>query len=512
MSETISLLRMGIGPAGTNVMLDKGKNVEITNDAKMIVDAMADVFRKDRFAAMGHGRIKGVCDSTNDRAGDGRKTTALIFDSVYKAGMRDILAGANPNDVAAEIRKTGGKAASDVEKMAVPITKAQWLRVASISAESEEMGKVVADTIGKVGLDGHIKVEESDIVGLSMETTKGFEFARGFLANFMITDHDAHVAEMKDADILIVDHKIEAFRDFKDFLTRAIAAGKKRLVIVAEDFDDSFLVQLGMNQVAGVSRFIAVRAPGYGPERREFFEDLSTVTGATIVSSGTGDTLDKTSVKALGSAASVSCTRDTTTVVGGKGRLVKAVADSILKESARPGVSLRASESLRRRAAALTGKAAVIRVGTLSPRETTYKRRKIQDAIAATRAAIRHGIVPGGGAALLHVQHLMQRMEHHSMGDAPAGRVAVINALSAPFLAMYENSSGDGMGAYHAGIIKSTYKLMTGFDFSSREIANMNKAGIVDAAEISASAIRVACEEAAMLLTTGAGIALDSND
>ncbi|HDO23724.1 MAG TPA: chaperonin GroEL, partial [bacterium] len=402
-------VKVTLGPRGRNVVLEKGYGAPtITNDGVTIAK---EIELEDKFENMGAEIVKEVASKTNDTAGDGTTTAVILAQAIVNEGLEAAGSGVSPLGVKMGIEAATEEVVKTLKKMAKPIKgKEEVAQVATISSESEEFGKIIADTIDKVGKDGVVTVEESQSFGIESEIVKGLQFDKGYISPYMITDAEGMEAVYNDSLILIADKKISSIQEILPLLESLAKAGKKELVIIAEDVDGEALTTLVVNKLRGTFNTLAIKAPGYGDRKKEILQDIAVVTGAKVISEEVGLKLESVEMSMLGRARKIISTKDNTTVVGGKGK-----KDEIEKRVEQVRIQIKNSDSefdkekLSERLAKLSGGVAVIKVGAATETEMKYKKMKIEDAVDATKAAIEEGIVPGGGTALVKAGTIVEK-------------------------------------------------------------------------------------------------------
>lgn len=499
-------VKITLGPRGRNVVYDRGYGSPmITNDG---VSIAKEISLPDKFENMGAEIVKEVASKTNDIAGDGTTTAVVLMQAIVSEGMKQVAMGLNAMGLRIGIEKAAEEAVKALRDMAKPIKGKNEIRqVATISAESEEIGKIIAETIEKVGKDGVVTVEESQSFGVESEVVEGLEFDKGYASPYMITNGERMEASYKDALILVTDKKITAINDILPLLEKVVQTGKKELVIIADDVEGEALTTFVVNKLRGSFNVLAIKAPGYGDRKKDILQDIAITVGAKVISEELGVKLDKAELSMLGHASKVISTKDKTIIVGGKGK--KSDIDARvaqLKKQAQMTESKFDSEKLEERIAKLSGGVAVIKVGAATETEMKYLKLKIEDAVNATKAAIEEGIVPGGGIALVRVS---QRLRDKKFGDVGseihAGYNIVINALEAPLREIAVNA-GKGDGSIIIEKVKEMhgnggYNALTGV-FET----DMITAGIVDPVKVTRSGVQNATSAAAILLTTEVAI------
>lgn len=500
-------VKITIGPRGRNVVFDRGFGAPtITNDG---VSIAKEISLADKFENMGVEIVKEVASKTNDVAGDGTTTSVVLAQAMIREGLKQTAMGANGQLVRRGIEMAKDDVVAALKKMAKPVKNDSEIRqVATISAESLELGAIIADTIKKVGKDGVVTVEESQSFGIESEVVEGMEFDKGFVSAYMITNAERMEAEMKDAPILITDKKISTIKDVLPLLEKVAATGKKDLVIIAEDVDGEALATFVLNKLRGTFNILAIKAPGYGDRKKEMLADIATLTGGTVVTEELGLTLEKAELTVLGKAAKIIAKKDKTTIVGGKGKkseIEKRVSE--LKATLENTTSKYDKEKLEERIAKMAGGVAIIRVGAATETEMKYLKLKIEDAVNATKAAIEEGIVPGGGVALVKVANSVR--ESYKGGknrETDVGYEIVLKALEAPLMQIAINAGKDD-GAVIVDKIKNGKGNM-GYDAAREEIvADMLLSGIIDPVKVTRSGVENASSAAAILLTTEVAIA-----
>ncbi|HZS42687.1 MAG TPA: chaperonin GroEL [Candidatus Paceibacterota bacterium] len=505
-------VKITIGPRGRNVVLDKGYGAPtITNDG---VSIAKEITLEDKFENMGAEIIKEVATKTNETAGDGTTTSVILAQSIINEGMRHTTMGVNAMALRSGIEKATADVVKALQSIAKPIKNKEEIRqVATISAESAEIGKYIADTIDKVGKDGVVTVEESQTIGIDSEVVEGLEFDKGYVSPYLITNTERMEAEYRDPAILITDKKISTVKEILPLLEKLAQSGKKDLVIIAEDVDGEALATFIVNKLRGGFNVLAVKAPGYGDRKKEQLADIAITVGAQVISEELGVKLENAELNMLGRANRVVATKDNTIIVGGKGKkadIEKRV--SSLKKQREASDSSFDKEKLEERIAKLSGGVAVIRVGAATETEMKYLKLKIEDAVNATKAAIAEGIVAGGGSALVRVAemigrgHKTNRAAAASNAEADLGYSIVIRALEEPLRQIALNSGKDD-GSVIVEKVKSG-KGNAGYDAMKDEIVtDMIAAGIIDPVKVTRSGIQNAASAAAILLTTEVAIA-----
>lgn len=508
-------VRVTLGPRGRNVALGRGfGGPTVTNDG---VSIAKEIELKDAFENMGAEIVKEVATKTNDKAGDGTTTAMVLTSAIITEGLKRTAMGANAMVVRRGIEAAAKDAVEELHKMAKEVkTKEDIRNVASISAESTELGKTIADTIGKVGKDGVVTVEESQSFGIESDVVEGLEFDRGYVSPYMITNTDRMEAEMKDAAILVTDKKLSNVQEVLPLLEKLAQTGKKELTIIADDVDGEALATFVVNRLRGAFNVLAVKAPGYGDRKKEMLEDIAIVIGADVISEDAGRKIEDVDISMLGRANRIVATKDATVIVGGKGKK-KEVEDRVaqLRTQVQNTDSKFDAEKLEERIAKLTGGVAVIRVGAATETEMKYLKDKIEDAVNATKAAIEEGIVPGGGAALLKVSEKLAKNKHGQGHDEFAiGYRILVEAFRAPLAQIVKNAGRDDAPVILRDVAKKGGNY--GFDASSDDIeprlVDMFEQGIIDPVKVTRSGVENAASAAAVLLTTEAAVADDPNE
>lgn len=504
--KVANAVKITLGPRGRNVVYDRGYGSPmITNDG---VSIAKEITLPDKFENMGAEIVKEVASKTNDIAGDGTTTAVVLTQAIVSEGMKQVAMGLNAMGLRIGIEKAAEEAVKALRDMAKPIKgKNEIKQVATISAESEEIGKIIAETIEKVGKDGVVTVEESQSFGVESEVVEGLEFDKGYVSPYMITNAERMEASYKDALILVTDKKITAINDILPLLEKVVQTGKKDLVIIADDVEGEALTTFVVNKLRGSFNVLAIKAPGYGDRKKEILQDIAITIGAKVISEELGIKLDKAELSMLGHASKVIATKDKTIIVDGKGKKADILARvAQLKKQVHMTESKFDSEKLEERIAKLSGGVAVIKVGAATETEMKYLKLKIEDAVNATKAAIEEGIVPGGGIALVRVSQKLRDKKFGEVGsEIHAGYNIVINALEAPLREIAVNA-GKGDGSIIVEKVKEMqgnggYNALLG-TFESDMIAS----GIVDPVKVTRSGVQHATSAAAILLTTEVAI------
>jgi len=503
-------VKVTLGPRGRNVVLDKSFGAPtITNDG---VSIAKEITLEDKFESMGAEIIKEVAHKTNELAGDGTTTATVLTQALVHEGLRQTTMGLNSMAVRSGMEHAAEDVVAALADMATQIKSVDEIKqVATISAESTELGEKIAETIDRVGKDGVVTVEESQSFGIETELTEGMQFDKGYVSPYMVTNPERMEAEFKDAQILITDKKVSNVQEILPLLEKIAATGKKELVIIADDVEGEALATFVVNKLKGGFSVLAVKAPGYGDRKADMLADLAVTTGGTVITDDLGLKLETVEMEQLGSADRIVATKDSTTIVGGggaKGEIEDRVAS--LKAQLSDASSKYDKEKLSERIAKLAGGVAVIRVGAATETEMKYLKLKIEDAVNATRAAIEEGIVPGGGSSLAAAAaSVTKTMEKKSDGMTPeelVGYQIVLNALTAPIKQIAANTgklSGDVVAEKIAEMGGNA-----GYDAAKGEmVEDMIKAGIIDPVKVERSGVQHAVSAAAILLTSEAAIA-----
>ena len=506
-------VKITIGPRGRNVVLDKGYGAPtITNDGVTIAK---DITLKDKFENMGAEIVKEVATKTNDSAGDGTTTSVVLTQALVEAGFKKVLMGANSMGIRRGIEQATRDAVEALKKMAKPIKADSEIRqVATISAESEEIGQIIANTIKKIGKDGVVTVEESQTFGVDSEIVEGLEFDKGYLSPYMITNGERMEAEYRDVSVLITDKKISSIKEVLPILEKVAASGKKELVIIADDVDGEALTTFVVNKLRGSFNVLAIKAPGYGDRKKEVLADIAATVGAKVISEEVGLKFENAELNILGRASRVISSKDSTIIVGGKGKKanIEARIES-LRAQRENTTSKFDKEKLDERIGKLSGGVAVIKVGAATETEMKYLKLKIEDAVNATKAAIAEGIVTGGGSALAKVAKLLDTKAKSAKIDLSnpvdvelwAGYTIVVEALSEPLRQIAHNAGMDS-GVAVDRVARGGKNF--GYDASNdKYIDDMFEAGIIDPVKVTRAALENASSAVAMLLTTEAAIA-----
>jgi chaperonin GroEL len=496
-------VKVTLGPRGRNVVIDKKFGAPtITNDGVTIA---REVELEDAFENMGAQLVKEVATKTNDVAGDGTTTATVLAQALVREGLRNVAAGASPTSLKRGIDKAVAAAVASIKDLAKDVDdKSEIAQVASISAADPSIGDVIADAIDKVGKDGVVTVEESNTFGLELEFTEGMQFDKGYLSPYFVTDPERQEAVLDDPYILIANSKISAVHDLVPVLERVVQGGKP-LLIIAEDIEGEALATLVVNKIRGTFTSVSVKAPGFGERRKAMLGDIATLTGGQVISEEVGLKLENTTIDLLGTARKVVVTKDDTTIVDGagsesdvKGRIaqIKREIDDTDSDWDR--------EKLQERLSKLSGGVAVVKVGAATEVELKEKKHRIEDALSATRAAIEEGIVPGGGTALLRSRVAIDKIAADLTGDEATGAAIVRKAVEEPLKWIAFNAGLEGSVVIQRAETESG---SIGLNAATGEFVDLLKAGVIDPAKVTRSALQNAASIAGLLLTTEALVA-----
>ena len=496
-------VRVTIGPKGRNVVLDKSFGAPlITNDGVTIAK---EIELEDPFENMGAQLLKEVATKTNDVAGDGTTTATVLAQAMVNEGMKNLAAGANPIVLRKGMKKATDEAVKAIAEMSEPISsKDQIARVAAISAASDEVGEMVADAMEKVTNDGVITIEESKTMKTELDLVEGMQFDRGYISAYMCTDMEKMEATLDDPYILITDKKIANINDILPLLEQIVKTGAK-LLIIAEDIEGEALTTLIVNKLRGTFSVVGVKAPGYGDRRKEMLKDIAILTGGTVISDELGLDLKDATMEQLGRAKSVKVQKENTIIVDGLGDK-KEIADRVaqIKGQIEETKSDFDREKLQERLAKLAGGVAVIRVGAATETEMKEAKLRMEYALAATKAAVEEGIIAGGGSAYVHAAEKVAAVVNEMEGDEKTGVKIILKALEAPLFHIVSNAGLEG-----AVIVNKVKELPVGqgFDAYNEIFVDMIKAGILDPAKVTRSALQNATSVASTLLTTESVVA-----
>ena len=491
-------VRVTLGPKGRNVVLDKSFGAPlITNDG---VSIAKEIELEDGFENMGAQIIKEVASKTNDVAGDGTTTATVLAQAMVHEGMKNLAAGANPIILRKGMKKATDVAVEAIKNMSQAINgKEQIANVAAISASDEQVGQLVADAMEKVSKDGVITVEESKTMHTELDLVEGMQFDRGYISAYMATDMDKMEATLDNPYILITDKKISNIQELLPLLEQIVQSGSK-LLIIAEDIEGEALTTLIVNKLRGTFSVAAVKAPGYGDRRKEMLQDIAILTGGQVISDELGLDLKEATLEQLGRAKSVKVQKESTVIVDGEGdkEAIKARVNQI-KGQIEETTSEFDREKLQERLAKLAGGVAVVRVGAATETEMKEAKLRMEDALAATKAAVEEGIIAGGGSAYIHTTKVLQELVDTLEGDEKTGAQIIMKALEAPLFHIAANAGLEGSVIINK--VKES-KVGIGFDAYKEEYVDMVKAGILDPAKVTRSALQNATSVASTLLTT----------
>ena len=500
LSDTV---KVTLGPKGRNVVLDKkfGSPL-ITNDGVTIA---REIELEDPYENMGAQLVKEVATKTNDVAGDGTTTATLLAQAIIREGLKNVAAGANPMIIQKGIKKAVDKAVEGIKEFSKPVeTKESIAQVASISAADEEVGKLISDAMEKVGKDGVITVEESRSMGTTLEVVEGMQFDRGYVSPYMVTNTEKMEAELEDPYILITDKKITNIQEVLPVLEQIVQQGKP-LLIIADDVEGEAMATLVVNKLRGTFNCVAVKAPAFGDRRKDMLQDIAILTGGTVISEDLGYELKETSIEMLGKARRVTVGKELTVIVNGAGEQ-SAIEErvALIRNQIEISDSEYDRDKLQERLAKLAGGVAVIQVGAATETELKERKLRIEDALAATRAAVEEGIVPGGGTVLLNVIPKVKALLEETNGDERTGVNIIVKALEEPVRQIAINAGLEG-----SVIVENVKNAEAGigFDALSEKYVNMLESGIVDPTKVTRSALQNASSVASMVLTTEAAVA-----
>jgi chaperonin GroEL len=496
-----------LGPKGRNVALDKKYGApSVTHDG---VTVAKDIELSDPFENMGAQLLKEAASKTNDIAGDGTTTATVLAQAIVNEGMRNVAAGANAMLLKRGLDKAVEAVVHEIKAMAVPVNgKEDIAHIASISAADREIGDLIAEVMDKVGKDGVITVEESKGLRFETEFVEGMNLDRGYISAYFVSNPDRMEAVIDEPSILLTDKKISAIADILPLLEKVLQTGRKELVLIAEEVEGEALATLVVNKLRGTINVLAIKAPGFGDRRKEMMRDIATLTGGQVISEETGRKLDSATLADLGTARRVVSTKDETTIIEGRGK-----AEDIqgrvkqIKAQVEETTSDYDREKLQERLAKLSGGVAIIKVGAGTETELKEKKHRVEDALSATRAAIEEGVVPGGGVALVNAAVALEGLKLE--GDEATGAAMLRRALEEPMRHIGANAGLEGsvlVEAIRRKAIEATNKNL-GYDVMTGEYGDMVKAGIIDPAKVTRSALENASSIAGMILTTEALIA-----
>jgi len=496
-------VKVTLGPKGRNVVIAKAFGAPtITNDG---VSIAREIELDDPFENMGAQLVKEVATKTNDVAGDGTTTATVLAQALIKEGLRNVAAGASPTGLKRGIDKAVTAAVADIASQAKEVGgKEEIAQVASISAADPSIGETLADAIDKVGKDGTVTVEESNTFGLELELTEGMQFDKGYLSPYFVSDPERQEAVLDDPYLIFVNSKISSVSDLVPVLEKVMQTGKP-LLIVAEDVDGEALATLVVNKIRGTFNSVAVKAPGFGERRKSMLQDLAVLTGGQVISEEVGLKIESTTLDLLGTARRIVVTKDATTIIDGGGEASDVAGRvSQIKREIEDTDSDWDREKLQERLAKLSGGVAVVKVGAATEVELKEKKHRIEDALSATRAAIDEGIVAGGGTALVRSRAAVLKLVDSLEGDEATGAKIVAHALEAPLRQIAQNAGMEG--AVQVQAVENAKGAM-GLNAATGEIVDLVKAGVIDPAKVTRSALQNAASIASLLLTTEALVA-----
>mgnify|MGYP000094993176 FL=1 len=502
-NQLADTVRVTLGPKGRNVALDKSFGAPlITNDGVTIAK---EIELKDPFENMGAQLLKEAATKTNDVAGDGTTTATVLAQAMINEGMKNLAAGANPIVLRKGMKKATEAAVEEIAKMSKPIEgKAQIARVAAISASDDAVGEMVADAMEKVSKDGVITIEESKTMKTELDLVEGMQFDRGYVSAYMCTDMDKMEANLDDPYILITDKKISNIQEILPLLEQIVKTGA-RLLIIAEDVEGEALTTLIVNKLRGTFNVVAVKAPGYGDRRKEMLKDIAILTGGQVISDELGLDLKEVTMDQLGRAKSVKVQKENTIIVDGCGDKNEIAARvSQIRAQIEETTSDFDREKLQERLAKLAGGVAVIRVGAATEAEMKEAKLRMEDALAATKAAVEEGIIAGGGSAYVHAAKKVAEVVNQLEGDEKTGGKIILKALEAPLYHIAANAGLEGSVIINK-VAES--EVGVGFDAYNEEYVDMIQAGILDPAKVTRSALQNATSVASTLLTTESVVA-----
>lgn len=520
--QVADAVKITLGPRGRNVILDKGfGSPTITNDG---VSIAKEIELEDKFENIGADLIKEVANKTNDVAGDGTTTATVLAQAIIREGMKLVATGMNPINIRLGIEDAKKDIVNELKKNSKTVSgKEEIAQIATISAENPEMGKMIAQVLDEVGKDGVITVEESQTFGLEKEIVEGINFDKGYISPYMMTNAESLKAEMKDPYIIIADKKISTVAEILPILEKITTSGKKDIVIIADDIDGEALTTLILNKLRGVLNVLAVKAPEFGDSKKAMLEDIAILTGGKVISEETGMKMEKVEINILGRASKVIATKDSTTIVGGRGKK-KDIETRIsqIKNLIKSSDSKYDREKLQKRLAKLSGGVAVIKVGAATETELTYFKNKMDDALAATKAAYEEGIVAGGGVSLAKAagavfKKLREKIKRDNAKDKDVvedimtqefnnGSRILINACFEPLKQIVKNAGLVEEAVVFSEVMKNENK-NSGYDAKKGKYEDdMIKAGIIDPLKVTRTALENAVSVAAILLTTEVAI------
>ena len=493
-------VKITIGPKGRNVVLDKKYGAPlITNDGVTIAK---EVELEDAFENMGAALVKEVSIKTNDIAGDGTTTACVLAQAIIKEGLKNVAAGANPIILKKGIAKATDAVVAELKSISKPIdSKTAISQVASISAGDESIGELISEAMEIVGKDGVISVDESKSIKTELVTVEGMQFDRGYASAYMVTNTDKMEAVLDDAYVLITDKKISSSKEILPLLEVVVQNGL-RLLIICEDIEGDALTAIVLNKLKGILNCVAVKAPGFGDRRKAMLEDIAILTGGTVISSELGFELKDVNIAQLGRAKQFKVDKENTTIVGGAGDQADIAARvNAIRNQIAETTSEYDREKLQERLAKLAGGVAVINVGAATEVEMKEKKLRIEDALAATRAAVEEGVIPGGGVALLNYADVVKKLVDSLDGDEKTGATCVLKAIEAPIKQIATNAGIDG-GVIINNIVNAGKGNTYGYNALTNEYCDMIESGILDPTKVTRSALQNAASVAGTLLTT----------
>ena len=491
-------VKVTLGPKGRNVLIDKKfGSPTATKDG---VTVAKEIELECPFENMGAQMVRETASKTSDVAGDGTTTATVLAEAIYREGLRSVTAGASPIHIQRGVQKAVDAAVAQLAKISQKVTsKGEIQQVATVSANWEtSIGEIIADAMDQVGKDGTITVEEARSIETTLEVVEGMQFDKGYLSPYFMTDADSQVAKQEDAYVLLYEKKISGVKDIQPILEKVVAAGNKPLLIIAEDIEGEALATLVVNRLRGTLKVCAVKAPGFGDRRKAMMEDIAILTGGKFITEDLGVKLESIELGDLGTAASIVVEKENTIIIdgGGKAKEIKGRIDQIRRQIEET-TSDYDREKLQERLAKLAGGVAVINVGAATESEMKEKKARVEDALHATRAAVEEGIVPGGGVALLRCLPAIKKISLE--GDEQIGVDIVRNAVEAPLRALTSNAGVEGAVVVQEVLAS---KGNQGYDVASDKYTDLIKAGVVDPAKVTRSALQNASSIAALLLTT----------
>ncbi len=489
-----------LGPKGRNVALDKKWGApNVVHDG---VSVAKEIDLEDPFENMGAQLVKEAASKTNDVAGDGTTTATLLAQSIINKGVTLVDAGANPMVLKTGIEKGVKEVIDEIERMSVKVKEGDVAKVATISAQDERIGNLIAEALTKVGKDGVVTVEEGKGLELSIDYKEGMEFDKGYASAYFVTNPDRMEAEIEDPYILITDKKVSNIQEIVPFIENLVKVSKN-LVIIADEIEGEALALLVVNKLKGTFNSLAIKAPGFGDRRKEMLEDIAILTGGTVISEDTGRKFESVTVEDCGRADKVWADKENSRIIGGKGQKTAIIARiSQIKKSIEDATSDFDKEKLQERLAKLAGGVAVINVGAATEIEMKDKKERVNDAVAATKAALEEGIVPGGGVTLLRARAALSKLKIKLTGDEKSGVDILYDSLAEPVRMIAKNAGEND--ALVLKKIEESKEADFGFDVMSGEYKSMIKSGIVDPTKVSRSAVQNAASVGMMVLTTEA--------